>query len=184
MNGFTVHFNSKKGYGFIRSEGLDHDLFVHITDIKGHQPLVAGQPVSFSIQPSPKGDKAVHVIPGSVPIKPFNLYLTISLILSFITFGMLTFHYQWGWMISYLISVNVTVGIGIAYDKLAARLNILRVPEFLLLLYTLLGGTPFAYLFQQVFRHKTIKKSYRLSFWIIIILQCIILALWIYLKTI
>lgn len=84
---------------------------------------------------------------------------------------------QWGWILSYLLSVNVAVGLLMAYDKLAAKQGTSRIPENLLHLYALIGGTPFAYLSQQLFRHKTIKRSFKKTFHFILFFQILLIAL-------
>ena len=62
----------------------------------------------------------------------------------------------------------------------AARRGRLRVPERLLHLLAVLGGTPSAWLAQRTFRHKTIKGPFRIAFWAIAILQAVGIGLWVY----
>lgn len=55
-------FDAKKGYGFIIGES-GKEVFVHFSDIvsKGYKNLIEADNVSFDIQSSPKGIKAVNV---------------------------------------------------------------------------------------------------------------------------
>jgi uncharacterized membrane protein YsdA (DUF1294 family) len=53
-----------------------------------------------------------------------------------------------------------------AIDKAAARAGRDRIPEAMLLWPGLVGGWPGAIVAQQVFRHKTSKRAFRLRFWI------------------
>ncbi len=55
-------FNDQKGFGFIEQDG-GKDLFVHHTAImgEGFKSLAEGQRVSFEIEETPKGPKAVNV---------------------------------------------------------------------------------------------------------------------------
>ncbi|MGI6457681.1 MAG: DUF1294 domain-containing protein [bacterium] len=105
------------------------------------------------------------------------VYVLSSIILLSLMFG---FHYYfpWGWIFSYLLSVNITMLVLMGYDKFAAKQNFSRVPERVLHLFTFAGGTPFAYLSQKLFRHKTIKQSYRMKFHLILFVQILILVLW------
>lgn len=73
----------------------------------------------------------------------------------------------WG----YLLGINVSTSALYVYDKSAARASRLRVPELLLHLVTLLGGTPAALICQNMLRHKTVKRSFRRWFGIIIVVQ-------------
>lgn len=50
-----------RGYGFIKVEGKDDDVFVHNNDIEGVFELREGQKVEFDIEDSPKGPRAVNV---------------------------------------------------------------------------------------------------------------------------
>ena len=50
-------------------------------------------------------------------------------------------------------------------DKAAARAGRERISEAMLLSLGLVGGWPGAIVAQQVFRHKTSKRSFRLRFW-------------------
>jgi len=57
-------FNSKKGYGFIKLDDGDKDIFVHYTSIKGDgfKSLVEGEEVQFDLTEGPKGLQAQNVL--------------------------------------------------------------------------------------------------------------------------
>ena len=61
-------------------------------------------------------------------------------------------------------------------DKRAAVKDSRRFSEFGLHTLELLGGFPGALAAQQLFRHKTVKGSYRVVFWLIVLLH---IALWV-----
>ncbi len=56
-------FNEHKGYGFIQVDQKAQDVFVHYSDISGEgfRTLREGARVEFSIEATPKGQKAVNV---------------------------------------------------------------------------------------------------------------------------
>ncbi|WP_145131048.1 DUF1294 domain-containing protein [Pseudomonas sp. URMO17WK12:I11] len=56
-------------------------------------------------------------------------------------------------------------------DKAQARTQARRIPEKLLHGTELLGGWPGALLAQQLFRHKTRKVSYQVTFWAIVVVH-------------
>lgn len=60
-SGKVKWFNKDKGFGFIGTE--DKDIFVHYSDIdtEGFKTLKENQMVSFEIESTPKGPKAVKV---------------------------------------------------------------------------------------------------------------------------
>ena len=53
-----------------------------------------------------------------------------------------------------------------AIDKSAARAGRERIPESMLLSLGLVGGWPGAIVAQQVLRHKTAKRTFRIRFWL------------------
>jgi len=87
-------------------------------------------------------------------------------------------HYAVPIWISALVGVNVATAYLYAYDKGAAGTERRRVPEILLHLHALLGGSPAALGSQVVFRHKTVKRGFRPLTWAIFLLQAGGLAAW------
>ncbi|WP_232411043.1 DUF1294 domain-containing protein [Methylophilus sp. 5] len=61
-------------------------------------------------------------------------------------------------------------------DKSAAMRHQRRTPEKTLHLLALVGGWPGAILAQRLFRHKSKKLSFQITFWATIILNCLALA--------
>lgn len=62
-NGTVKWFNSTKGFGFITGED-NKDIFVHQSSIQedGFRTLEEGQKVSYDVEASEKGDRAVNVV--------------------------------------------------------------------------------------------------------------------------
>lgn len=56
-------FNNAKGFGFIREDGQDSDIFAHFSTIgmDGYKTLKAGQSVSFELNTGPKGLHATNI---------------------------------------------------------------------------------------------------------------------------
>jgi len=63
-----------------------------------------------------------------------------------------------------------------AVDKLAARAGRDRIPESVLLWLGLLGGWPGAIVAQQAWRHKTVKRSFRVRFWLTVAANAAVFA--------
>jgi CspA family cold shock protein len=64
--GQVKFFDNVKGFGFIRANGVDQDVFVHFSAIvmKGRRTLLAGQRVDFEMVRGDKGLYAKNVVPG------------------------------------------------------------------------------------------------------------------------
>ena len=86
-----------------------------------------------------------------------------------IVFGYLSQKMDFLW--AYLLSINSATFLLYGYDKFISKGDRLRVPELNLHALELLGGTPMALVAQRFFRHKTIKSSFQLFYWIIIVVQ-------------
>jgi uncharacterized membrane protein YsdA (DUF1294 family)/cold shock CspA family protein len=65
-------------------------------------------------------------------------------------------------------------------DKLSAIKKTWRTPESSLHLLEALGGWPGAYVAQQMMRHKTVKTSYQVSYWLIVGLHVGFWAAWVF----
>ncbi|HIE38364.1 MAG TPA: cold-shock protein [Anaerolineales bacterium] len=62
--GTVQWFSRVKGYGFIRPDDSEEDVFVHYSAIQGegYRNLEEGQRVEFTIEDTPKGPQAVDVV--------------------------------------------------------------------------------------------------------------------------
>lgn len=63
LSGSVVWFSDQRGYGYIRPDGWDKDIFVHYTGVnkEGFKNLKKDQKVEFSIGSNDKGICAVSV---------------------------------------------------------------------------------------------------------------------------
>ena len=104
---------------------------------------------------------------------PKSFFFAISIIVTSVIVGLL-----W-WMrlsilYSYFIGINVIAFVFYGYDKRQAINNGARVPEIILHVLALFGGTPGVFLGQIFFRHKTKKLRFRIVFLLIVLLQVIV----------
>ncbi len=63
--GIVTKFLDEKGFGFIKPDDGDKEVFVHHSDIQGEgfKSLSAGQRVEFDVTQEAKGPKASNVVP-------------------------------------------------------------------------------------------------------------------------
>jgi cold shock protein len=58
-NGIVKFFNETKGFGFIKVDGTEQELFVHVTGLK--EEIRQDDRVVFDVQEGKKGLNAVNV---------------------------------------------------------------------------------------------------------------------------
>ena len=88
----------------------------------------------------------------------------------------LAFHFGIPPLLGALAGLQVATMALYGYDKAIAGGARRRVPENVLHLLALLGGSPAALLSQTLFRHKTVKPSFQRVYWLIVVLQLAILG--------
>jgi uncharacterized membrane protein YsdA (DUF1294 family) len=100
------------------------------------------------------------------------LSLVLALGLTLGLFLLLRLQASWySLLFCWLAAVSVVAFGYYGYDKARATRTRSRVPEVVLHGLALGGGTLGAYAGMRLFRHKTVKGSFRLVFWIIAVLQ-------------
>ena len=169
MQGYIIHFNDEKGYGFIRTEEQEENIFVHISEVTNASELEQGQEVEFKIKKTERGLSAIQVKAGAKRHSPYLIFGLISALFVLLVFAYLS--QKTNLLLAYLLSINLATFLLYGYDKSIASGERLRVPELNLQTLALLGGSPSALLAQKFFRHKTIKGSFQLLYWSIVALQ-------------
>ncbi len=173
--GVVVSFSAQHGFGFIRVKGRQDDVYVHITDVPGLDSLAVGQLVRFDIVEGSKGGhiakgvEAANITLGRRRVSPQVGYSLVVLALTVLVVAPIAFSLGWGWPISWLVAVHVITFCTYVWDKQAALRGNLRVPEVTLHTMALVGGVAGSFLGQRMLRHKTMKPSFQLLSWIIIV---------------
>ena len=75
-------------------------------------------------------------------------------------------------IVYHLCCINFATFLAYGADKRAAKRKTWRIPEAYLHALEFLGGWIGAFIAQKIFHHKTKKKSYRIMFWLMLVLQC------------
>jgi len=105
-------------------------------------------------------------------------------LLSMVSFGLLFFLFRFrihlSPILAYIATINAVGFMMYAFDKFLAKRNWLRVPESLLHLLAFAGATPAAIVAQQLFWHKTTKRSFQVMFWLIAFVQVVLVYVVVY----
>ncbi len=59
--GTVKFFNTTKGFGFIKSDDTNEDIFVHVTGILDEQEIRENDVVTFDVENGKKGLNAINV---------------------------------------------------------------------------------------------------------------------------
>jgi len=81
---------------------------------------------------------------------------------------------------SWLIAINLITLFTYGYDKWVAGSSMTRIPEKVLLILALMGGTIGALLGMYIFRHKISKSEFKNKLWLILLLQILLIAVYYY----
>lgn len=100
-----------------------------------------------------------------------GLGIQVGLLLFLPTVAIIRFAPDLRYVAAYVVIISVLTWFAYAHDKNRAQTRGWRVAESQLHLLELLGGWPTAFLAQRFLRHKTLKPSYRLTFWSIVIIH-------------
>jgi uncharacterized membrane protein YsdA (DUF1294 family) len=80
-------------------------------------------------------------------------------------------------LVFYFLAINALTFFLYWQDKRAARRGgVMRTPEYVLLLAGFMGGTLAAIVAQQRLRHKTRKASFQIKFWLLTVIQVMLLV--------
>jgi len=180
IKGKIIKWDDSKGFGFIKSNAGKQEYFFHISayDFKGSRPEVGGE-VKFIESADAKGRKhAIQVHPKNkcLKFKPALKSLLITL-LFIATVAMACYWNYLPLVVLYLyLILGVVTFLFYSWDKYSAKHSKQRVAEITLHYLSLFGGWPGALIAQQLIRHKSIKRSFRIKFWLTVFLNLLMLC--------
>lgn len=184
MRGSIAVWKDNRGFGFIEPDCGGERVFVHIRDmVRGARRPSIGNVVSYEITTTSDGKtRALNVGPAGLATVS-NVFSSKRGLLSIV--ALLVFPVLW-WFSNQgkfptllfwpLTGMSFVAFILYGLDKWAAIRGVQRTPESTLQFCALLGGWPGALLAQQVFRHKSRKRSFQITFWFTIVLNCGVLG--------
>lgn len=184
MRGRIADWKEDRGFGFIEPEAGGERVFVHISDMANgaRRPSIGDVVFYERVTTSDRKTRAVNVR-GAGLAAVYKLFMSKRVFLFLV--ALLVFTVLW-WFVKQgkipallfwvLTGVSSVTFILYGLDKWAAIREAQRTPESTLQFCALLGGWPGALLAQQVFRHKSRKRSFQIMFWFAVVLNCSVLG--------
>ena len=179
IKGKITTWNDEKGFGFITPNRSSKQVFVHVKVFthRNRRPAI-GQAVSYELSADKQGrPRAIKVTLAGSPQPTRKKRLGTSMAVAFaamflavvgasaLTERMPT------WVLTFYLAASFLTFVVYALDKSAAGKGTWRTQESTLHLLSLLGGWPGALLAQQLLRHKSKKRSFRVVLWLTVLLN-------------
>ena len=179
--GKITSWKDDQGFGFIAPNGGGPAVFVHIKSfaVKGTRPT-GNDIVTYDLTINDKGQPRAENVafvrdraarPASshsgevrALVAATGFFSLIAVFVFIEKLPLLVFGVYAGF--------SVIAFIAYALDKSAAQKNQWRTKESTLHMLGLIGGWPGALLAQQVLRHKSKKGSFRIAFWLTVVVNC------------
>ena len=184
LKGKLIKWNNEKAFGFILPNGGGDQVFIHKTAFSNRHLLPQiNDTITFSIAKDKQerycaneaiflGEKMKKKQTNN--INKFSIYLSITFLCLVIIASMMNY-IPINLAYAY-IGLSVITFIAYAFDKSKAKRGAWRTPENTLHLFALIGGWPGAEIAQQILRHKSKKREFRIVFWCTVIVNCAVLA--------
>lgn len=179
IKGKITTWTDDKGFGYITAASGGKQTFVHITAFqnRNRRPQL-NEPVTYAISSDKQGRPcAINAtlagdrFPATIRRKTGTASIIIAM--AFLTFVGVSVAVKDipALVLGIYIVASLLTFIMYAVDKSAARKGAWRTKESTLHLLSLAGGWPGALVAQQKLRHKSRKLSFRLVFWITVLLN-------------
>ncbi|WP_458524707.1 DUF1294 domain-containing protein [Onishia taeanensis] len=184
MQGHIADWKDDRGFGFIKPDSGGQRIFFHVSGMaRGASRPSVGDNVSYEVTTASDGKtRAVNVRPAGLDAVS-GVLLSKRLLLSVVALSAIPVLW-WlvvagkfpAFLLWILAGMSAVTFVLYGLDKWAAKRETQRTAENTLHLCALLGGWPGALLAQQVFRHKSSKRSLQIAFWFTVLLNCGVLV--------
>ncbi len=103
--------------------------------------------------------------------RPVFFFMIVFLSASAVLTAVTAIRFEVTVLFAWLLGANLVAFALWGFDKLQARRSGWRVPETALHLMSLLGATPAALIGMKLFRHKTMKMHFKLTYAVLLLVQ-------------
>ena len=183
-HGVISKWNDDRGFGFIVPDGGGAEVFVHIKSFRHqYKRPRTNDSVVFEVKSGGDGKRQaidVAFTRGRSLSDPRSVKTILALCL---VFSALSAIFVLGeknifpaWIFWFYVLASFVSFCVYAIDKAAAKNDRGRIPENFLHLLELAGGWPGALVAQRLLRHKSIKYSYQIMYWLCVVTNMLLLA--------
>lgn len=173
ITGLVSSLDSAQRAGFVRSDDYERDIFFSLDDLgKRALSVRIGTALKGKVQQTPNGPRLMSIsIVGSASPAPYLLYslLTVMAVVALSRAAYLNFEVSLP--VAYFVGLNISALFFMGLDKALARSSALRLPEAVINVIAVLGGSAGVLLGIQVFRHKTRKAAFQFVLFVVFIAQ-------------
>lgn len=178
--GTISNWNEEKGFGFITPKAGGKDIFFHIKDYsRMYKRPIKGLEVNYILNSDTRGRiRAAEVFPlrghknndRETRQKIFSVFVFISF------GGVIYFLHRYNFIPTVIVGLysilSIIAFLMYAKDKNAAERETWRTQESTLHTIALLGGWPGAAIAQSFLRHKSKKLTFRITYWMTVVINC------------
>lgn len=184
IKGKLIKWSEDKAFGFIAANGRDEHVFIHKNALvnRNRTPKI-NDVITFTIVKDKQNrycaDQATFT-GEKLKKRQANKSSKLSIYLSFVflTFIIIAYFFNnipQSIALLYILA-SVFTFIIYAHDKSKAQQGVWRTPESTLHVFALIGGWPGAAVAQQLLRHKSQKKAFRVVYWFTVFINLAVLC--------
>lgn len=179
--GKVTNWKDDQGFGFVTPNGGGQKAFVHISAFskRSNRP-VENDLITYELATDETGRFYAKDIRFVGEVSPLNFARKARWFLTIVSFCVLlyvvTISQQPALIVKVYTIVALVTFVVYALDKAAAKSDRWRTPESTLHVLALVGGWPGAMLAQTLLRHKSVKREFRLIFWITVVVNLLVLG--------
>lgn len=173
ITGLVSSLDSARRAGFVRSDDYERDIFFRLDDLgKRADSVRIGTALKGTVQQTQNGPRLVSIsLVGSAPPAPYLLFSLLALIAVVALSSAAYLNFEVSLPVAYLVGINISALFFMGLDKSLARSSALRLPEAVINVIAVLGGSAGVLLGIQVFRHKTRKAAFQFVLFVVFIAQ-------------
>lgn len=180
-SGRIAVWHEAKGFGFIAPEAGGRQVFIHASSLPSHRRhLQVGEAVRYIVVTDAQGRERaaqVELLEDNALLETLKAGPVLASLFALVVFQLAAASGFVPWALAlWYAGMSLVLFFFYWKDKAAAQRDDWRTPEKRLHVLAVLGGWPGALAAQHLLRHKSRKRSFRIVFWLTVLLNLAALA--------